>query len=108
MNDLQKHVEQIAQDLSNPNQLEVWATEYEQEDYSVIDYLEGVLDIEYVVGSDGEYRGARVLVAFGGPTIWINTRTNTVEGGWWEESARAHFDDEIGLNETLEELFNCK
>ena len=108
MTDLQAHVNQIAQQLSNPNQLEVWAEEYEQEDFSVMDYLEGVLDIEYVVGSDGEYRGARVLVAFGGPTIWINTRINTVEGGWWQDSARAHFDDEIGLGETLEELFNCK
>ena len=108
MTDLQTHVEQIAQDLSNPNQLEVWAVEDGNPDYSILDYLNGALDIEYVVGSEGDYRGARILVAFGGPTIWINTRTNTVEGGWWQESARAHFDDEIGLNETIEELFNCK
>ena len=108
MNDLQNHVKQIANELSNPNQLEVWAVEDDNLDYSVLDYLEGALDIEYVVGSDGEYRGARVLVAFGGPTIWINTRTNQVEGAWWQDSAHATFDDAIGLDETLEELFNCK
>ena len=108
MNDLQTHVNQIAQDLSNPNQLEAWAVEDDNPDYSILDYLNGALDIEYIVGSDGDYRGARILVAFGGPTIWINTRTNTVEGGWWQDSAHATFDDAIGLDETLEELFNCK
>ena len=108
MTDLQGHVDQIAQQLSNPNQLEVWAEEYEQEDYSAMDYLESVLDIEYVVGNKGDYRGARILVAFGGPTIWINTRTNQVEGAWWQDSAHATFNDAIGLDETIEELFNCK
>ena len=108
MNDLQNHVDQIANQLSNPNQLEVWAAEYEQDDYSVFDYLVESLDIEYVVGKDGEYRGARVLVALGGPTIWINTKTNQVEGAWWQDSAYATFDDAIGLDETLEELYNCK
>ena len=108
MTDLQTHVDQIAQRLSNPNQLEEWAKEYEQEDFSVFDYLQDVLDIEYVVDKEGDYRGARILVAFGGPTIWINTRTNTVEGGWWEESARAHFDDEIGLDDAIFEIFSCR
>ena len=108
MNDLQTHVEQIAKELSNPNQLEAWAEEYEQEDFSVIDYLDGVLDIEYVVNKAGDYLGARILVAFGGPTIWINTRTNTVEGGWWGDSARAHFDDAIGLDDAIFELYSCR
>ena len=108
MNGLKEHVKFIADSLSNLEQLEEWAKEYEQEDFSAIDYLQDALDIEYVVGSDGEYRGARVLVAFGGPNIWINTRSKQVEGYWWGESASASFDDEIGLDDALAELWACR
>ena len=72
------------------------------------DYLEDVLDIQYIVSSEKKYLGARVLVAFGGPNIWINTQTKTVEGYWWDESAFAsYYEDEIGIDEALEELWNC-
>ena len=108
MTDLQNHVDQIAQDLSNPNQLAVWAAENENPDYSVLDYLDSALDLEFIMGNDGSYRGARVLVALGGPTIWIDTRTSKVEGSWWQESAQASFNDAIGLDDMLEELFICR
>ncbi len=72
------------------------------------DYLQDALDIEYVVSSRKEYLGARVLVAFGGPNIWINTRTQQVEGYWWGESCiLSYHEDNIGLDDTLEELYNC-
>ena len=74
---------------------------------SAFDYLQDALDIEYIVSSKKEYLGARVLVAFGGPNIWVNTRTNTVEGYWWGDSASASFTDSIGLDGALSELFNC-
>ncbi len=70
-------------------------------------YLEDVLDIEYIVNGSREYLGARVLVAFGGPNIWINTRTNTVEGYWWGDSCMRGYEDGIGLDELLEEIWNC-
>ena len=37
------------------------------------DYLADALDINYVVSADAQYLGARILVAFGGPNIWIDT-----------------------------------
>jgi hypothetical protein len=74
---------------------------------AAFDYLQDALDIEYIVNSKREYLGARVLVAFGGPNIWINTRTKKVEGYWWNESASASFDDGIDLDSALEELWNC-
>jgi hypothetical protein len=75
---------------------------------TAFDYLGDALDIEYIVNSKAEYLGARVLVAFGGPNIWINTRTNTVEGQWWGDSCKATYKDNIGLDEALEELWNCR
>lgn len=81
---------------------------YDGEPMSAFDYLQDALDIEYVVSSKKEYLGARVLVAFGGPNIWINTRTKQVEGYWWGESfIMSYHEDAIGLDEALETLFSC-
>jgi hypothetical protein len=106
---LKSHVESIAANLSNPP-MDEWneGRDIDSEgEFSAFDYLQDALDIEYIVNSKREFLGARVLVAFGGPNIWINTRTNTVEGAWWSDRATATFDDNLGLNDALEELFNC-
>jgi hypothetical protein len=96
---------------------EYFETEKQAQDYleshegvavSAYDYLQDVLDIEYVVGSDKRYLGARVLVAFGGPNIWINTRTKQVEGFWWGDSAIVSYNrDEMDLDSALEDFYNC-
>ena len=37
------------------------------------DFMEGVYDIEWVTNQDHSYKAARLLVAGGGPNIWVNT-----------------------------------
>ena len=71
------------------------------------DYMSDVLDIEYRVGSEREYRSAEILVGFGGPNIWIDTKTQTVEGRWGSDSFSCPYIDNMGLDEACEELFNC-
>lgn len=106
-NKLQEHVNTIANTLSEGFDLSS-INEDTGEYLTAFDYLQDALDIEYIVASDRKtLLGARVLVAFGGPNIWVNTRTNTVEGYWRGESASATFTDSIGLDDALEELFNC-
>jgi len=86
-----------------------YETHDSEEPCNAYDYLSDALDIEYTVSSQGEYLGARVLVAFGGPNIWINTRTKTIEGYWWFDKAEAYYyDDTLGLDEALAELWSCK
>ena len=72
-----------------------------------IDYLSDVLDIQYIVSGDRQYRAARVLISFGGPTAWINTLTGQVEAAWWSETVYRdlprEFTDE--LDNALEELW---
>jgi hypothetical protein len=101
MSDIKNHVQEIADMLSNGFGDE---KNSDGEDFSAFDYLQDALDIEYIVNSKGDYLGARVLVTFGGPNIWVNTRTNTVEGHWWGDSAYASFTDNIGLDDALNEL----
>ena len=79
-----------------------------QDGPSAMDYLEDILDIQYIISSDKQYLGARVLVAFGGPNIWINTQSKTVEGYWWSENCEiSYFEDNLGLDDYLEEIYNC-
>ena len=103
--DLKSHVQAIADKLSNgfgDDDLN-----YDGEEMSAFDYLQDALDIEYIVNGKREYLGARVLVAFGGPNIWVDTRRGIVEGAWWGKHATAPFTDNIGLDEALEELWKC-
>ena len=82
---------------------------YEEGEYiSGYEYLSEALDIEYALNSDGSFKGARVLVAFGGPNIWINTVTQQVEGYWWGEDFTESFrDDAMEITAVLEDLFEA-
>ena len=71
-------------------------------------FMEGVYDIEWITHQDHSYKAARLLVAGGGPNIWVNLHTDTVDGYWWGDHCKHSFDDNIGLNDYLEELHACK
>lgn len=108
-NDLQNHVESIADNLTNPPAEWNEGRDIESEgEFSAFDYLQNALDIEYIVNGKGEYLGARVLVAFGGPNIWVDTRRGIVEGAWWGKHATASFKDGLGLDDALSELWACR
>ena len=105
MSDIKNHVQQIIKNLENgfPNEVG-----QDGDEFSSYDYLQDVLDIEYIVNSKKEYLGARILVAFGGPNIWINTRTKQVEGYWWNDSCVLSYDnDALDLDSALSELYCC-
>lgn len=105
--DIQKHVEFIKSQLECKNNN--WIKECEDiEEPSAYEYLNDMLDIQYIVNSESEYLGARILIAFGGPNIWINTLNNTVEGYWWGDTFITHFDDELGVDEVAREMWECK
>ena len=100
MASLKAHVIQIANNITN-------GVDSDDEEVSAYDYLEDYLDIEYICNSERECIGARILIAFGGPNIWVDTRNNIVEGVWWGERASQKFEDNIGLNDAVIELFDC-
>lgn len=54
----------------------------EEAELTAWDWLGDVLDIEYRVGSDGEYRSAKVLIGFGGPNVWVDTATCSLVVYW--------------------------
>ena len=76
----------------------------------ILEWLgDGVYDVEYIVGSNKEYRGVRLMIACGGPNIYLNTRTGDVELYWWNESARYPMSSDVVnmIDSTYEEMFSC-
>ena len=70
-------------------------------------WMEDVYDIRYIVDSEKKYLGAMLMVAGGGPTLWVNTWPNEVEGYWAGDKCTHAFRDEIGLDDYNEEMYNC-
>ena len=73
----------------------------------VHDFMEGVYDIEWITHQDKSYKAARLLVAGGGPNIWVNLQTGTVDGYWASDRYSHGFIDNLGLNDYCEELYGC-
>lgn len=84
-------------DLDDLEQLSMW------------DYLADCLDVEYRCGSDREYRSVQIMVAWGGPNIYLDTASKAVELYWWNESARYCLSDEAVdmIDEWAEEYWGC-
>ena len=49
-------------------------------DGTLYDYVNEALEVEYTMNLSGELRGVKILVVFGGPNVYINTRTAKIEG----------------------------
>ena len=71
-------------------------------------FMEDVYNIEWITHQDHSYKAARLLVAGGGPNIWVNLMTNTVDGYWASDKCTWGFVDNIGLDDYLEEMHGCK
>ena len=72
------------------------------------EWMEDVYNIEWITHQDHSYKAARLLVAGGGPNIWVNLQTDTVDGYWGSDKRSYGFVDNIGLDDYLEELHGCK
>lgn len=83
--------------------------ESELETVSFYDYFENALDIDYITNSKKEYKACRIMVACGGPNIYINTWERKVELYWWTESGSFYLSSDAcnAIDECMEEYFTC-
>ena len=86
----------IADSITNPEEQETAG-----------DWMENTYDIRYYVDREKQYLGAEIMVAGGGPTIWVNTYTGYVEGYWGGDKVLEPFIDNLGLDDYCEELYGC-
>ena len=103
---LRRMCKDIADSISEPLERTDGETgEKRQETAS--DWMGGVYDIEWICYQDKTYKAARLLVAGGGPNIWVNLQDMNVEGYWGGDKVLEPFTDNLGLDEYLEELYAC-
>ena len=106
---LRRMCKDIADGITNPV-----TSNDEQEDGSVeqhggaSEWMEGVYDIRYIVDREKRYMGAELMVAGGGPTVWVNVYTKEVEGFWGFDKVIEPFIDNLGLDDYCEEMYGCE
>ena len=67
-----------------------------------------IMDTNYVLNYNLDYVGSQLLVAFGGPNIWIDTQHQQVKGYWWgDEVTKDYYEDSIYLDDHIKELYEC-
>ena len=103
---LRRMCKNIADGISDPQQITDEETG-EKRTESAGDWMEGVYDIRYIVDRDKRYFSAELLVAGGGPTIWVNLNTMEVEGYWGGDRVNVPFSDNLGLDDYCEEMYGC-
>ena len=62
-------------------------------------------DIRYLVDREKRFMGAEILVAGGGPTIWVDTFKEQITGWWGADRVEWYFQDNMGLNDYMEEMY---
>ena len=104
---LRRMCKNIANSISEPQ--EITAKEefgkLEKRTETASDWMEGTYDIRYYINRDKSYLGAEIMVAGGGPTVWVNTYTRQVEGYWAGDKVFEPFADELGLDDYCEEMY---
>ena len=69
------------------------------------EFMESTYDIRYIVDREKRYMGCELMVAGGGPTIWVNLYTKEVEGFWGRDRVTWAFQDNIGLDDYCQEMY---
>ena len=69
------------------------------------DWMEGTYDIRYLVDREKRYLAAEILVAGGGPTIWVDLWDKEVKGYWGRDRVNIMFTDNLGLDDYCEEMY---
>ena len=68
-------------------------------------FMEDVYDIRYIVDREKRYYSAELMVAGGGPTIWVSLNDMEVQGYWGGDRVTVPFSDNLGLDEYCQEMY---
>ena len=83
--------------------------EDEAESAGMYDYFDDVFDIEYRINGSGEYRSVSLMIGCGGPNIYVDTGTGSVNLYWWSDRASYDLSREAlaQIDEMAEDCYNC-
>ena len=103
---LRRMCKNIANGITSPEEITDEETG-EKRTETASDWMEDVYDIRYIVDREKRYYSAEMMVAGGGPTIWVNLNTGYVEGFWGGDKVEQPFTDNLGLDDYCEDMYGC-
>ena len=105
---LRRMCKKIADDITEKaiTRYNGWETGQDEDDEGTLAsrFMDHVYNIEWITHQDKSYKAARLLVAGGGPNIWVNLQDMTVDGYWGGDRVNEPFIDNIGLDDYLAEI----
>ena len=108
---LRRMCKRIADDITEKaiTRYNGYETEHDEDDEGTLAtrFMEHVYDIRYIVDREKRYYSAELLVAGGGPTKWGILNPKEVEGYCGGDRVTEPFIDNIGLDDSLEEMYAC-
>jgi hypothetical protein len=96
--------------MSTIEEIENLTTFLQEDEEKANDFFDSILSISYMsdfTQGKQEYLGAELLVAYGGPNVYVDTRYNLVSGHWGFHKFEMSFNDDSFLYEHFEEQFYC-
>ena len=63
--------------------------------------------IRYIIDGSGKYLGARLQLAGGGPTVWVDTFEGEIQGFWGSDKCSFSIWDYEYIDEYWEEMYKC-
>ena len=104
---LRRMCKNIAEEISaGPEQVNIHTGE-DREEVTASSWMEDVYDIRYIVDREKRYYSAELMVAGGGPTIWVSLNEMMVQGYWGGDRVNVPFTDNLGLDDYCEEMYGC-
>ena len=101
---LRRMCKNIANSITSPEMVTDEETG-EKRTETASDWMEDVYDIRYIVDREKRYYSAELLVAGGGPTIWVSLNEMEVQGYWGGDRVNVPFSDNPGLDDYCEEMY---
>ena len=106
---LRRMCKSVADSITNPKEITAKEGfgELVKRTETAHDWMEGTYDIRYIVDREKRYYSAEMLVAGGGPTIWVSLNEMEVQGYWGADRVNEPFIDNLGLDDYCEEMYGC-
>ena len=108
---LRRMCKRIANDISEKaiTRYNGWETGQDEDDEGTLAsrFMDHVYNIEWITHQDKSYKAARLLVAGGGPTVWVDLWDQEVKGYWGGDRVTHPFSDELDLDGYCQEMYGC-
>lgn len=76
---------------------------------NLYDYLNDVLDYEFTIDSQKEYKAAKIWVTLGDPNVWIDTAEKAVKLAWGADREEYPLDWDVcnEIDDIMQDIYEC-